>query len=134
MRRILVRQRENWRARLEEMGLLYHSHEDGTPYWQEGVCYQFNPVQIELIERAATELQRLCIEAVGRIIAERRYQGFALPAYMVPVIEESWEQDEVSIYGRFDLAWDGKGMPRLLEYNADTPTSLVEAAIAQTCK
>jgi glutathionylspermidine synthase len=50
---------------------------------------------------------------------------------MVPVIRESWERDEVGLYGRFDLAYDGQGPPRLLEYNADTPTSLVEAAVAQ---
>lgn len=131
MQRVSIRERENWRARLEELGLLYHSHDDGSPYWQEGACYRFSAAQIDFLDRAVTELQRLCIEAVGRIIAERRYQPFALPPFMIPVIEESWERDEVSIYGRFDLAWDGRGMPRLLEYNADTPTSLVEAAIAQ---
>ena len=36
-----------------------------------------------------------------------------------------------TIYGRFDLAWDGKGPPKLLEYNADTPTALLEAAVIQ---
>ncbi len=131
MRRVEVRQRPDWRARVEELGLLHHSHDDGSPYWQEGACYQFSSGEVGVLERAAAELQRLCIEAAGRIIAERRYAGFALPPFMIPVIEESWERDEVSIYGRFDLAWDGRGMPRMLEYNADTPTALVEAAIAQ---
>ena len=41
------------------------------------------------------------------------------------------DPDEISIYGRFDLAWDGTGEPRLLEYNADTPAGLVEAAVCQ---
>jgi glutathionylspermidine synthase len=36
-----------------------------------------------------------------------------------------------SLYGRFDLSYDGRNPPKLLEYNADTPTSLIEAAIAQ---
>ena len=36
-----------------------------------------------------------------------------------------------TIYGRFDLAFDGKGPPKLLEYNADTPTALLEAAVIQ---
>jgi glutathionylspermidine synthase len=35
------------------------------------------------------------------------------------------------LYGRFDLAFDGDSTPRLLEYNADTPTALVEASVAQ---
>ncbi|MEO6245342.1 MAG: glutathionylspermidine synthase family protein, partial [Opitutaceae bacterium] len=43
----------------------------------------------------------------------------------------SWERDDFSLYGRFDLAFDGGGAPKLLEYNADTPTALVEAAVAQ---
>ena len=35
------------------------------------------------------------------------------------------------MYGRFDLAYDGVNPPKLLEYNADTPTSLLEAAVVQ---
>ncbi|MFI5354527.1 MAG: glutathionylspermidine synthase family protein, partial [Desulfobaccales bacterium] len=34
-------------------------------------------------------------------------------------------------YGRFDLAYDGNSHPKLLEYNADTPTMLLEAAVVQ---
>jgi glutathionylspermidine synthase len=30
-----------------------------------------------------------------------------------------------------DLSWDGSGDPRLLEYNADTPTALLEASVIQ---
>ncbi len=30
-----------------------------------------------------------------------------------------------------DLAYDGVGIPKMLEYNADTPTSLLEAAVIQ---
>jgi glutathionylspermidine synthase len=49
----------------------------------------------------------------------------------VPLIREAWAAQPPSLYGRFDLAWSGTGPPKLLEYNADTPTSLVEAAVAQ---
>ena len=38
---------------------------------------------------------------------------------------------EPSLYGRLDLRWDGTGPPKLLEYNADTPTALFEAAVVQ---
>jgi glutathionylspermidine synthase len=44
---------------------------------------------------------------------------------------KSWDRDERTIYGRFDLAYNGRGGPKLLEYNADTPTSLLEAAVIQ---
>ena len=43
----------------------------------------------------------------------------------------SWDRDEVTIYGRFDLAYNGRSPPKLLEYNADTPTALLEAAVIQ---
>ncbi|KUL29500.1 glutathionylspermidine synthase family protein [Actinoplanes awajinensis] len=37
-----------------------------------------------------------------------------------------------TVYGRFDLWYNGAGStPRLLEFNAQTPTSLVEAAVIQ---
>ena len=38
---------------------------------------------------------------------------------------------QATIYGRFDLAFDGSSPPKLLEYNADTPTALLEAAVIQ---
>lgn len=41
-------------------------------------------------------------------------------------------RDELpSVYARFDLRYDGTGPAKMLEYNADTPTSLVEAASPQ---
>jgi glutathionylspermidine synthase len=49
----------------------------------------------------------------------------------LPLIEASWHAETPSIYGRFDLTYDGTRPPRLLEYNADTPTSLLEAAVVQ---
>jgi glutathionylspermidine synthase len=37
-----------------------------------------------------------------------------------------------NVYGRFDLWYGGKGTtPKLLEYNAQTPTSLLESAVVQ---
>ncbi len=36
-----------------------------------------------------------------------------------------------SIFGRFDLRYDGTSPPQLLEFNADTPTSLPESSIIQ---
>ena len=51
---------------------------------------------------------------------------FGIPPEFEEVIVRSWDDDWPCIYGRFDLAYDGIHPPRLLEYNADTPTSLVE--------
>ena len=39
-------------------------------------------------------------------------------------MRQSWLTHQPSLYSRLDLAWDGTGEPKLLENNADTPTSL----------
>ncbi len=47
------------------------------------------------------------------------------------MIEWAWEEEPPAVYGRFDILWNGTGSSKLLEYNADTPTSLLEAAVIQ---
>jgi len=48
-----------------------------------------------------------------------------------PLISASWHRDDPSLYGRLDLSFGGNGPAKLLEYNADTPTSIFEAAVFQ---
>ncbi len=125
--------RPDWPKKMEDLGFSYHSI-DGI-YWDERVCYRFSAEQIDLLERATAELHQLCIEAAGHVIEHKLYDRFAIPEKFVPLIEESWNDDAGTLFGRFDLSWNGSmeknGAPRLLEYNADTPTSLLEASVAQ---
>jgi glutathionylspermidine synthase len=65
------------------------------------------------------------------VVRNRRYEPFRLSPEAVTLVEESWRRREPALYGRFDLAYDGTGAPKLLEYNADTPTALFEAAVIQ---
>jgi glutathionylspermidine synthase len=130
MRRHHCTPRPNWRAKAEEIGLTYHSHEHG-PYWDESVCYELTATEVEQLERAAHALHYLCIEAAEAVIKNNWWSRLAIPEAAVPAILRSWERDDFSLYGRFDFAFDGRGEPKLLEYNADTPTALVEAAVAQ---
>ena len=46
-------------------------------------------------------------------------------------IRASWDADELSLYGRFDFILAKDGTPKILEFNADTPTSLLEASVIQ---
>ncbi len=131
MQRRAVQPRADWQARLEQAGVTFHTHDDGSPYWREDACYVFRLDEIERMETAAAELQALCLKAVEHVLDRGRFREFGIPPWMEPVIRESWERDEVGLYGRFDFAYDGHGFPKMLEYNADTPTSLVEAAVAQ---
>src|SRR5512137_1302506 len=126
--------RDDWQRRVEESGFPIHTS-DG-PYWDESAFWAFTPGDIELLERATADLQEMVLAAVGHVLETGRYwEQLAIPREMVPLIARSWEgvdgDGDPSIYGRMDLAWDGVGAPRLLEYNADTPTGLVEAAVVQ---
>jgi len=54
----------------------------------------------------------------------------SFPPQFYDFITLSWQQQNFSLYGRFDFAFDGHSV-KLLEYNADTPTGLIEAAAIQ---
>lgn len=130
MRRLLSPPRPDWQRLVESQGMIYHTL-DGEPYWDESACYQFTAAEIDLIERATYALDAMCLEAVEYVLTERRFKPFQIPEYFHDYIVQSWETDTQTLYGRFDLAYSGEGPPKLLEYNADTPTALLEAAVVQ---
>jgi glutathionylspermidine synthase len=131
MKRVQSKVREDYTQKLESVGINFHTHDDGTPYWFEGVHYSFTESEVTKLEEATNELQRICIAAVDAVITSKDLSGFQIPEEFWPLIFDSWERDEVSIYGRFDFAYSQGGEIKMLEYNADTPTSLLEAAIGQ---
>jgi len=130
VQRITERPRADWQAQVEALGLTYHTI-DGQLYWDESAYYRFTAVEIERLENATRELQRLCVEAAGRAIRDNWRERLAIPELAWREIIASWERDDLSLYGRFDLMWDGNGDPKLLEYNADTPTGLLESSVVQ---
>jgi glutathionylspermidine synthase len=100
------------------------------PFWDESVYYRFSLVEIEQIERATAELWEMSLNAVQHVIDKKLYHKFHIPEWIIPNLEKSWNDDYPSIYGRFDFAFKD-GQLKLLEFNADTPTSLYEAGIVQ---
>jgi glutathionylspermidine synthase len=132
--RLVLDPRPDWQARLEARGFPIHTA-DG-PYWEESACYRFTAAEVAELERATAALQALTLDAVEHAIAsDAWWERLRIPRSMVPAIRRSWEacegQGAPSLYGRMDLAYTGEGPPRLLEYNADTPTALIEAAVLQ---
>jgi glutathionylspermidine synthase len=93
--------------------------------------YVFSPAEIETLQVATAELHAMCLDAAECVIDDRRYTEIGVPELAIPWIERSWQEDPPSIYGRMDLAFGPDGLPKLLEYNADTPTSLLEGAVIQ---
>jgi glutathionylspermidine synthase len=128
MQRFLATPRNNWKEKVEAIGFNYHSL-DGL-YWDESAYYSFSLKEIEQIEKATQTIYNLCLEAVQHVIDHKLYNEFRIPSFIIPYLEKSWENDAPALYARMDLCVkDGK--IKLLEFNADTPTSLFEAAIVQ---
>jgi glutathionylspermidine synthase len=129
VKRIVHPVRADWQRKVESVGLAWHSAKGA--YWNEAAYYSFTMDEILKLEHATNTLHGMCLEAAQHIIDRHLFERLRIPAHVVPLIIASWEQEPPSLYGRFDLAYDGVGAPKLLEYNADTPTSLVEASLAQ---
>ena len=129
MRRESEIPRQGWQQRCEEVGFGFHSM--GGTYWDETACYAFDSGQIDQLEAATAELHNMCRQAAAEVVARRRYGEFAIPAPFHELVADSFRRGEPSLYGRFDFSWDGRSDPKLLEYNADTPTSILEASVVQ---
>lgn len=129
MRRESSALRPNWKARCEEAGFSFHSM-DGT-YWDESACYAFSSDEVDRLEAVTEELHQLCLGAVEVVVKEKRMSEFAIPEPFHALVAESWKRRDPTVFGRFDFSWDGEGDPKMLEYNADTPTALLEASVVQ---
>src|SRR5258707_7880303 len=132
MQRITCPERDDWRTTAEETGFDFHTI-DGERYWDERAYYAFTLDEIERqIEEPTSEIDAMCLELVGRAIDDESYlRRVKIPETFWPLISQSWHRDDGSLYGRLDLSFDGRSPAKLLEYNADTPTSIFEAAVFQ---
>src|SRR3984885_4551152 len=132
MRRLAIEERADWQTRAEQDGFLFHTL-NGEPYWDETAYYAFSLKEIEDdLEAPTAALDGMCRELVVRAIADEQIlKRLAIPERFWNFIAASWKRQEGSLYGRFDLRYDGTGPAKLLEYNADTPTAVFETAVFQ---
>jgi len=130
MQRRVLRPRPNWEQTVEGQGLIYH-HTQGQVYWDESACYAFSAREVDELEAATNEIQRIALEAGQYVIDKNRFADFGIPAAAADAIVWAWNAEPPAIYGRLDLAYDGVHPAKLLEYNADTPTALLEASVVQ---
>jgi glutathionylspermidine synthase len=118
-------------AVMEEIGLSWHTDRDGSRYISEELI-EVSEEQAEAYYDAANDLYDMFLAAAERVIDEQRYAELGIPSNLVGLIEDSWRRQDLHLYGRFDLAGGLDGLPiKLIEFNADTPTSLFETSIVQ---
>lgn len=117
---------------LESIGFVWHTDEDETSYIANEVV-QITPEEAEAYYEACNELYDMFCEAGDYVVENNLFHEINIPFNLVDVIKESWENDvHWHLYSRFDLAGGIDGKPiKLIEFNADTPTSLFETAIIQ---
>lgn len=131
MKRFAIKERPDWREKASEFGFEFHTMY-GEPYWCEDAYYQFSLEQIETLEATTAELHQMCLQVVERVVnSEALLTKCRIPKHCWEFVRNSWRTQQPSLYSRLDLAYDGTSPAKLLENNADTPTSLYESAFFQ---
>jgi glutathionylspermidine synthase len=134
---VTSRPRDGWLATVEEQGLTYAVDRAGSGepvvYWDESAYYELTEADVDYLEGVTEELHGMAMQAVERMVDDPTVvERHGLPPGSGQLLARSLrDRTQTSVYGRFDLAWGGSGDAKLLEYNADTPAGLVEAAVCQ---
>jgi glutathionylspermidine synthase len=129
--RVKSEPRPDYKAKLEEQGLTWHTTETGVPYWDETAHWVFTSDEIDRLEQATNDAYAMVLDAVGHVIDNKLLQLFGYDDLAIKLIEKSWKDEKnFTMYGRFDLAYSN-GQIKVLEFNGNTPTSLLEASVNQ---
>ena len=117
---------------LESIGFVWHTDSDNSSYISNELVV-INEDEANAYYEAVNELYDMFAEAGQYVIDNDLFHELNIPFNLIEVIKESWENDvHWHLYSRFDLAGGIDGKPiKLIEFNADTPTSLFETAIIQ---
>lgn len=117
---------------LESIDFSWHTDLDNTPYISDELVL-VSKEECEAYYNAGNELYEMYIAAAEHVIKNNLFHEIGIPFNLIDIIKNSWENEvHWHLYGRFDLAGGLDGKPiKLIEFNADTPTSLFETAIIQ---
>lgn len=118
-------------ARLRELGMLAPGL-GGEPWWVTDAAYLIDADLADRVLTAATGIQARCYAAVEALVSSGDYNYFGIhnPA-MQEAIARSWRAKDSPLHGRMDFSFTPDGTPMLLDYEADSPFGLAEAAYVQ---
>ena len=117
---------------LESIGFIWHTDSDNSSYVSDEIVV-ISEDEANAFYEATNELYDMFAQAGQYVIDNDLFHEINIPFNLVEMIKESWENDvHWHLYSRFDLAGGIDGKPiKMIEFNADTPTSLFETAIIQ---
>ncbi|WP_419769697.1 MAG: glutathionylspermidine synthase family protein [Candidatus Marinarcus sp.] len=118
---------------LESIGFVWHTDHDNSSYYISNEIVEISQEEARAYYDAANELYDMFCDAGEYVIQNQLFHELNIPFNLVDMVKKSWEDDvHWHLYGRFDFAGGIDGHPiKLIEFNADTPTSLFETAIIQ---
>ena len=117
---------------LERIGFSWHTDDEGREFISDRVV-KISEVEALTFYEASNELYDMFVEAGDYVIENNLLHEIGIPFNLQELVKLSWENDvHWHLYGRFDFAGGVDGVDlKLLEFNADTPTLLLETAIIQ---
>ncbi|WP_033916253.1 glutathionylspermidine synthase family protein [Campylobacter sputorum] len=117
---------------LEDSNFTWHTDLDNTPYISDEIL-KVSQSEANAYYEAANELYDMFVTGAEHVIENNLFHELGIPFNLIDIIKDSWSNDvHWHLYGRFDFAGGLDGKPiKLLEFNADTPTSLFETTIIQ---
>jgi glutathionylspermidine synthase len=105
--------------------------EDACQNYVAREAVQLPEAAADALLEAADTLYELLVQSIPDLIPDDLLRLLAIPDNLWAAVRHSWNDDRHwHLYGRFDLAETPDG-PKLLEFNADTATSLPETAVVQ---
>jgi glutathionylspermidine synthase len=141
MKRIESKPRADWAARLENVGIDYHTNgqspseaDTSLLWWDESVAWELTSAEVDALDDATKEIHQVCLGAVDHIINKESHlltEVLGLPEWMADYASKSWKRGDPALMGRMDLAVSPDGDIKFIEYNGDTPTLAIETAVAQ---
>ena len=138
-KRVVVEPRIDYKKRVEALGLSFHdepsiewSQCEEEAYWNEEGIIQISAQAEQEIMEATWQMHNMCLQVVDRVVNDPKLlRLFNIHSDLWPAIRRSWKEKQFDLLGRFDWSWDGVNPPKLLEYNADTPSLLLESSAVQ---
>ena len=98
------------------------------------MAYEFTSEEIDKLYNATLEVHNRCLDLVNDICNKNPHKLdiMGIPKPYHNYIINTWNRGDPMLYGRFDFAFKGgDSEPKMLEYNADTPTMVIETALMQ---
>lgn len=117
---------------LEQMGCSWHKDEDGE-YIVKDKLLVLTQKEVRAYYDVTNELYKMYEAGAAYVIEKELFFELDIPECLIESVQYSWKNErENHLYGRFDLSGGLDATEiKLIEFNADTPTLLLESSLIQ---